>query len=108
MPLIVFVENLVTALDNGNCVVGPFLDFQKAFDTVDHCILFDKLSFYGVRGIAHHASERSMCITKYDHSHYKCYSAENKRWPFIYPAEYSICEPPELLQYRDIHVQILQ
>ena len=53
MALIVLVENLVTALDNGNCVVGLFLDFQKAFDTVDHCILLDKLSFYGVRGIAH-------------------------------------------------------
>ena len=53
MALIVLVENLVTALDNGNCAVGLFLDFQKAFDTVDHCILLDKLSLYGVRGIAH-------------------------------------------------------
>ena len=41
MALIVLVENLVTALDNGNCAVGLFLDFQKAFDTVDHCILLD-------------------------------------------------------------------
>ena len=48
MALIVIVENLVTALDNGNCAVGLFLDFQKAFDIVDHCILLDKLSFYGV------------------------------------------------------------
>ena len=54
MTLIVLVENLVTALDDGNCAVGLFLDFQKAFDTVDHCILLDKLSFYGVRGIADH------------------------------------------------------
>ena len=53
MALIVLMENLVTALDRGNCAIGLFLDFQKAFDTVDHCILLDKLLSYGVRGIAH-------------------------------------------------------
>ena len=53
MALIILVENLVDALDNGNCAVGIFLDFQKAFDTVDHGILLDKLYCYGIRGIAH-------------------------------------------------------
>ena len=72
MALIVLVENLVTALDNGNCAVGLFLDFQKAFDTVDHCILLDKLSFYGVRGIAHdwfysYLSNRSQSVHYNDH-----------------------------------------
>ena len=38
MALVILVENLVNALDNGKCAVGIFLGFQKAFDTVDHGI----------------------------------------------------------------------
>ena len=53
MALVNLLENLVTALDDGKCAVGIFLDFQKAFDTVDHCILLDKLHIYSIRGIAH-------------------------------------------------------
>ena len=34
MALIILLENLVKALDDGNCGVGIFLDFQKVFDTV--------------------------------------------------------------------------
>ena len=52
MALIILIENLVNALDNGKCAVGTFLDFQKAFDTVDHSILLDELHCYGIRGIA--------------------------------------------------------
>ena len=52
MALIILIKNLVNAIDNGKCAVGIFLDFQKAFDTVDHCILLDKLYFYGIRGQA--------------------------------------------------------
>ena len=51
MALIILVENLVDALDNGNWTVGIFLDFQKAFDTVNHGILLDKLYCYGIRGM---------------------------------------------------------
>ena len=41
MALIILIDDLSTALDHGNCAAGLFLDFQKAFDTVDHCIRLD-------------------------------------------------------------------
>ena len=52
MALITLLDNLRNALDSGNCAVGIFLDFQKAFDTVNHKILLGKLNCYGIRGIA--------------------------------------------------------
>ena len=42
---LILLEKLVKALYVGNCAAGIFLDFQKAFDTVDHCILFKPLGF---------------------------------------------------------------
>ena len=46
-------EKIRNAIDNNQYACGVFLDFQKAFDTVNHRILLSKLEYYGIRGIPH-------------------------------------------------------
>ena len=41
MALMVLLEKIHKALENGEFVVGIYLDFWKAFDTVDHSILWN-------------------------------------------------------------------
>ena len=50
MALIVLIDKISEALEKGDCVVGIFLDFSKAFDTVDHTIILQKLNCYGLKG----------------------------------------------------------
>ena len=47
------VDHIRAAIENGNHVLGIFIDFSKAFDTIDHEILLNKLMNYGVRGKTH-------------------------------------------------------
>ena len=46
------IDKLTKCLDNDEYVIGVLFDFSKAFDTVYHAILLQKLSAYGVRGNA--------------------------------------------------------
>ena len=52
MALMILIDKLISSLDKGEMVIGIFLDFSKAFDTVDHEMLLQKLFHYGVRGRA--------------------------------------------------------
>jgi len=40
-------------LDNGMYTIGVFLDLSKAFDSIPHDILLNKLFHYGIRGKGH-------------------------------------------------------
>ena len=45
------VERIQKQLDAGNYTAGVFVDLKKAFDTVDHNLLLEKLDYYGIRGV---------------------------------------------------------
>ena len=52
LALVDLYDKISEAIDKRELAVGVFLDLSKAFDTVDHEILFQKLDCYGIRGVA--------------------------------------------------------
>ena len=48
--LINTIDNIYKWMEEGKFTAGIYLDFQKAFDTVNHEILLHKLHHYGIRG----------------------------------------------------------
>ena len=61
-------EKIKNALDNNKLASGIFIDLQKAFDTVNHNILINKLEHNGIRGVPNnwfssYLSERQQYVT---------------------------------------------
>jgi len=51
MALLQLVDELTGSLDDNRISLGVFIDLAKAFDTIDHNILLEKLMNYGNRGV---------------------------------------------------------
>ena len=73
------VSYIEESLNKQNHVLGIFIDLSKAFDTLDHKILLEKLYNYGIRGVAHDL------LTSYltDRSQYTSVLDENSEKIFI-------------------------
>ena len=68
MALLMFMDKVITALEKGEYTVGIFLDFSKAFDTVNHKIVLAKMEHYGIKGVANlwiknYLSDRRQYVT---------------------------------------------
>ena len=67
LALVDLITGIANKLDNGYLTCGIFIDLRKAFDTIDHSILLQKLSHYGVRGLPllwfkSYLSQRKQCV----------------------------------------------
>ncbi len=51
--LLDFFGMVYEGMNEGNFCAGLFVDVMKAFDTVDHEILLEKMFKAGMRGVAH-------------------------------------------------------
>ena len=50
--IISIIQKIQDAIQNNKFAIGVFIDLQKAFDTVNHHILLEKLNHYGISGIS--------------------------------------------------------
>ena len=68
LALMDLVDSISKNIDEGNYSIGIVLDLSKAFDTINHTILLDKLCRYGIRGVTlnwfkHYLNDRKQFVS---------------------------------------------
>ena len=61
--IIEFLDYVYSSLDHKQSTIAAYLDFSKAFDTVNHNILMSKLLHNGIRGVVQHWFENRRSTT---------------------------------------------
>ena len=66
--IVEYLDQVYKAINNNKIFVTIFLDFSRAFDTVNIDILLMKLEYYGIRGISNHwfasyLTNRPRCVS---------------------------------------------
>ena len=61
------IDTITSRMEKGNIPITIYLDLSKAFDTLNHTILLDKLKFYGIQGsslnlIENYLKNRKQCV----------------------------------------------
>ena len=44
------IDRIINTMDTNEITLNIFIDLSKAFDTIDHTILLNKLKYYGLKG----------------------------------------------------------
>jgi retron-type reverse transcriptase len=52
LALLHLLDSITSSIDQRKFTVGIFIDLSKAFDSVNHKILLEKLQHYDIRGLA--------------------------------------------------------
>ena len=68
MAILDMYSKISSAIDKDEFSIGIFVDLSKAFDTLNHDILLQKLEYYGIRGIPlkwfkSYLSNRQQCVS---------------------------------------------
>ena len=64
LAIIELTDRITKAIDKGEYTMGIFLDLSKAFDTINHKILIEKLEHYCIQGLAQHWFENYLTNRK--------------------------------------------
>ena len=73
LALITLNDKITKAFNQNDTAIAIFLDFSKAFDTVNYDILLNKLNYYGIRGPA------LKWFASYLHNRYQTLDFNNSR-----------------------------